>query len=154
MSIGLLLAFTGGCIAVFSKMINLKLVERLGLLNGTLVNYIVATFVSILAIFLSKNYHLLNLNVLNGIPLWVYLGGVFGLMALLLNIITLPTLPVIYSTILILIGQLGAGLVIDILFKGKFSTLKLVGITLVILGIGIDKMITKHTEIKIPISSN
>ncbi len=140
MIIGITLAFISGCVSVISKMINFKLTEKIGLLNGTLVNYIVASFISIMVIFLIKSNNIFNFKVLSIVPYWIYLGGVLGLASLLLTIISLPKIPVTYSTILILIGQLTAGFIIDICISGKFSYIKLLGVLLVTLGICLDKL--------------
>jgi uncharacterized membrane protein YdcZ (DUF606 family) len=140
MIIGITLAFISGCVSVISKMINFKLTEKIGLLNGTLVNYIVASFISIIVIFLIKSNNIFNFKVLSTVPYWIYLGGVLGLASLLLTIISLPKIPVTYSTILILIGQLTAGFIIDIWISGKFSYIKLLGVLLVTLGICLDKL--------------
>lgn len=139
MIIGLVLALISGFISVISKMINFKLSEKIGLLNGTLVNYVVGSVISILVVAVIKSNNLFNLKLLSLVPSWIYLGGIFGLAALVLTIISLPKIPVTYSTILILIGQLATGFVIDIIISGNFSYIKFLGVLLVTLGICIDK---------------
>ncbi|MHC1683313.1 MAG: DMT family transporter [Clostridiaceae bacterium] len=141
MAFGLILSFVSGCIGVFSKMINFKLSEKLGFLNGSLVNFVVASIVSIIAIIISRSYNLISFETLNKIPFWIFWGGIFGLIAFLLTIYTLPTIPVVYSTIIILAAQLGSGFIIDVLIKGDFSVFKLLGLILVIIGIALDKFL-------------
>lgn len=148
MTIGLILALISGGISIISKMINFKLTEKIGLLNGTLVNYVVASGISILAIFFIKSNNLFNLNLLSKVPWWIYLGGVFGLLALLLTIISLPKIPVTYSTILILIGQLATGFIVDTWISGRFSYIKFLGVILVAFGIWMDKVIVNYLEMK------
>lgn len=148
MVVGLVLALVSGFIAVISKMINFKLSERIGLLNGTLVNYVVASVISILVVLVIRSNNIFSLSIMKSVPTWVYLGGVFGLSALVLTIISLPKIPVTYSTILILIGQLVTGFVVDIIISGKFSCVKFLGVVLVTLGICIDKLFLNYLEKK------
>lgn len=148
MVVGLVLALVSGFIAVISKMINFKLSERIGLLNGTLVNYLVASVISILVVLVIRSNNIFSLSIIKSAPTWVYLGGVFGLAALVLTIISLPKIPVTYSTILILIGQLATGFVIDIIISGNFSCVKFFGVVLVTLGIYIDKIFLNYLEKK------
>ncbi|WML34978.1 DMT family transporter [Clostridium sp. OS1-26] len=148
MVVGLVLALVSGFIAVISKMINFKLSERIGLLNGTLVNYVVASVISILVVLVIRSNNIFSLSIIKSVPTWVYLGGVFGLAALVLTIISLPKIPVTYSTILILIGQLATGFIIDIIISGNFSYVKLFGVVLVTMGICIDKIFLNYLEKK------
>lgn len=149
MVVGLVLALISGFIAVISKMINFKLSEKIGLLNGTLVNYVVASVISILVILMMSSDNIFNLSTIKLVPAWIYLGGVFGLASLVLTIVSLPKIPVAYSTILILMGQLITGFAIDIIISGDFSYIKLFGVVLVALGICADKLFLDYWEKKI-----
>jgi len=49
-----------------------------------------------------------------------------------------------YSTVVVLIGQLGTGLVLDAVLTGTLKPLKVVGILLVIAGVFWDKAVTER----------
>lgn len=147
MILGILLALISGIISVISKMLNYKTTEKIGLLNGTLVNYVVGSLFSLLAIIVLGKFNIINPTLISSIPFWLYLGGIFGLLSLVLTIFSLSKVSVVYSTVLILIGQLGTGLVIDGLNSGKFSFLKLLGVALIILGIALDKLARDCIEV-------
>ena len=68
------------------------------------------------------------------VPLWVYLGGVAGLLAMVLIITGTPRTNVFISTILTLAGNLGMSLVLDYLFYEMFSWKRVVGVCLVLTG--------------------
>ena len=69
-----------------------------------------------------------------GVPLWVYLGAVCGLLAMVLLIVGTLRTNVLLSSILTLVGNLGAAAVLDYLFYGIFSWYKIAGIALILLG--------------------
>ncbi|MBC2582315.1 DMT family transporter [Clostridium sp. DJ247] len=148
MVVGLLLSFISGCVSIISKLVNFKLTKKIGLLNGTLVNYIVASLISLIAILALGSYNFIGLKIPNTVPLWIYSGGIFGLISLLLGIIVLPRIPLVYSTILIILGQLGTSFIIDVLINKKFSTVKLIGVILVLLGVIIDKLAINYINEK------
>lgn len=147
MILGILLALISGVISVVSKMLNFKTTEKLGLLNGTLVNYVVGALFSLVAILVLGKYNFINPKLISTIPFWLYCGGIFGLLSLILTIFSLSKVSVVYSTVLILIGQLGTGLLIDGLNSGKFSFLKLLGVALVIVGVAADKLCRDRIEL-------
>lgn len=148
MGLGLTLAIISGFVSIFSKMFNYKITEELGLLCGTIVNYITASLISVILIVFSGSTNLINMKLLSGVPKLYFIGGVFGVIALVITNIIIPKLPVAYSTIIILTGQLGAGMVIDSIMSGKFQISKALGIMFVIAGIAIDKAVVKREEDK------
>ena len=81
-------------------------------------------------------------------PAWVYLGAVCGLVAMVLIIIGTLHTHVLVSSILALVGNLGMALVLDYVFYGVFSWLRVAGILLILLGITwIEKSKTSQKEV-------
>lgn len=81
------------------------------------------------------------------VPAWVYLGAVCGLVAMVLIIIGTLHTHVLVSSILALVGNLGMALVLDYVFYGVFSWLRVAGILLILLGITwIEKSKTSQTK--------
>ena len=72
----------------------------------------------------------------------MYLGGAFGIVAFIISMITLNLLKVMESTILLLVGQLTAGILFDAFVFRNISLQKLLGILLVAAGIIWDNKIS------------
>lgn len=141
MAFVLTLAFVNGCAAVISKMINFRCTKILGTYNGSLVNYVVASVISFVLLLISSRFHI-DFYSFSQAPWWMYLGGVFGIIAFLISMITLSHLKVMESTILLLVGQLTAGILFDALVFHNISLQKVFGILLVAAGIIWDNKIS------------
>ncbi|MDQ9867960.1 DMT family transporter, partial [Acinetobacter baumannii] len=74
------------------------------------------------------------------------LGGAFGIIAFLISMVTLSRLKVMESTILLLVGQLTAGILFDAFMFKDFSLLKLIGVLLVAGGIIWDNKISASAQ--------
>ena len=146
MAFVLTLAFIQGCATVISKMINYRCTKYLGTNNGSLVNYVVATVLSFILLVVSSRFHV-DLYSFGKAPWYLYLGGTFGIVAFLISMVTLNRLNVMASTILLLAGQLTAGIVFDSLVFHNISARKLLGILLVAAGVVWDGRLTqKHKQ--------
>lgn len=145
MAFVLTLAFVNGCATVISKMINYRCTKYLGTNNGSLVNYVVASILSFLLLLVSSNFSL-DLYSFRQAPWWMYLGGAFGIVAFIVSMITLSRLKVMESTILLLVGQLTAGILFDIFMYHDFNLKKLLGIVLVAVGIIWDNKISSKDK--------
>ena len=129
-----IVAFFNGFCNSINKMMNVKAGQVFGTANGALINYIEATFLSFVLIFLTGKGAELSAQNVSGVPLWAYLGAVCGLAAMVLLIVGTLRTNVLLSSILTLVGNLGAALVLDYLFYGIFSWWKVLGIALILLG--------------------
>lgn len=145
MAFVLTLAFVNGCATVISKMINYRCTKHLGTYNGSLVNYVVATVLSFVLLLFSSEFHV-DFYAFSDAPWWLYLGGAFGIIAFLISMVTLSRLKVMESTILLLVGQLTAGILFDAFMFKNFSLLKLVGVLLVAGGIIWDNKISASAQ--------
>lgn len=145
MAFVLTLAFVNGCATVISKMINYRCTKILGTYNGSLVNYIVATVLSFVLLLCSSRLNI-DFYAFSKAPWWMYLGGAFGIIAFLISMVTLSRLKVMESTILLLIGQLTAGILFDAFLFKNFNLPKLAGILLVAGGIIWDNKISSSVQ--------
>ena len=145
MAFVLTLAFVNGCATVISKMINYRCTKILGTYNGSLVNYVVATVLSFVLLLCSSRLNI-DFYAFSKAPWWMYLGGAFGIIAFLISMVTLSRLKVMESTILLLIGQLTAGILFDAFLFKNFNLPKLAGILLVAEGIIWDNKISSSVQ--------
>lgn len=76
-----------------------------------------------------------------GVPAFAYLGGVIGALYVAINSHVLPRLGTLAATLLVISGQMLAGLVIDwgfageAMVSGRTITLQITGVSLLLLGI-------------------
>lgn len=129
-----LVAFFNGGLNIINKMVNVRAKQALGMANGTLVNYLEGTLLALLLSMLLGERHLTELSYLAQIPWYYYLGGFFGLAAMILTIRGMERVPVAVSAIVILAGQLLAGFVMDAA-AGRVGLRELAGLCMV--GVGV-----------------
>lgn len=145
-----LLAAVNGFVNIINKMVNLQAKKSLGTINGTLINYIEGTVISLVIVILLGNSRLTDLSHWAAVPPIHLLGGVFGLAAMVLTVIVMERVRISYSTIILLAGQLGTGFLLDAIAAGKIVPLKLLGLIIVIAGILLDQMATGRSAEKHP----
>lgn len=129
----LILSFFHGILNIINKMVNVEAKKSLGMTSGTLINYAEATILSLFFILCSGRLSFMQAQALHTPPLY-YLGGVFGLAAMIFIILGTERCPVVLSTTLILAGQLGISVVLDAIFFDNFRLIKLAGVVLIVLG--------------------
>ena len=129
-----LTALINGFFNSINRMTNVRAGKLFGTANGALINYLEATVFAIALVFITGKGAELSPAHMASVPLWVYLGGVAGLLAMVLIITGTPRTNVFISTILTLAGNLGMSLVLDYLFYEMFSWKRVVGVCLVLTG--------------------
>lgn len=129
----LLLAVIGGFLTILSMVINASLAKKVGVFQGTFINYIVGLII-IIIITLGLQQHL-YVEDLTNIPFYAFLGGVVGVSIVASSNVIIPKIPTMYTTLLTFIGQIFAGIIIDYLRLSHISKGKIIGGLLIILGI-------------------
>lgn len=140
-----ILACISGFMVILSMIVNSHLAKEIGVFQGTLINYIVGlTFISVILLFTSKSINF-SVNILSNIPFWAYLGGLIGVMVVAITNVVIPKIPTIYSTLLIFIGELFTGIVIDSIVGNTISKGKIIGGILILIGLIYNSYIDKKT---------
>lgn len=134
------LAFFEGAIGVYSRAVNFQATQRLGTANGTLINYLTASLLSLVMLLLTGSAE--SWVGFAAAPAWVYLGGVCGVAALVINVTSLKKLTMFQSGVLMLAGQLSCSAALDALLFHSMSWGKLLGVCVVAIGVAWDKKIT------------
>lgn len=127
-------AFLNGALNIINKMVNVRAKQVLGMANGTLINYLEGTVLALALALLVGDRHLAQPGYLGSIPFPYYLGGVFGLVAMVLTIRGMEKVPVAVSAVVILGGQLLAGFLMDAA-AGRVGLRELAGLCLVGAGV-------------------
>jgi len=130
----IILAFLCGGITIVSMIINARLAQEIGTLQGGFINYTVGLLVTVLVIFIIMFTGNFTTGNLSGIPFYAFLGGFVGVMVVIASNIVIPKIPAIYTTILIFIGQIFTGIILDYFRLGSISIGKIVGGLLIIVG--------------------
>lgn len=126
-----LLAIAAGVLVVLSMTLNSALGLRIGIFRATAVNYIAGlTGVLVLAAVLG----LTPQPDWTSVPWWAWTGGLLGVAIVAASNLVLPRIPVVTAAVLIVLGQLGTGLVLDALKEGVVSPWQVGGALLVLAG--------------------
>jgi bacterial/archaeal transporter family-2 protein len=131
----IILAGLCGCITIISMIINSHLAKRIGVFKGTLINYIVGLATTLVLMIIVNSKVNLAYSSFTKIPLWALLGGMIGVAVVASSNVILPKIPTIYTTLLIFIGQLFTGILIDYFREGFVSKGKIIGGLLILLGL-------------------
>jgi transporter family-2 protein len=130
------LAALAGVLVMVSMSLNSSLALRLGVFWGTVVNYSVGLagalgLAVVLGLGQAPNW--------SAVPWWAWTGGLLGVGIVAGSNQVFPRIPVVLAAVLLFLGQLGTGLVIDALRTGTVAPLRLVGAALVVTGLVISQ---------------
>ncbi len=142
----ILLAILSGVSVVISRIINSKLAEEIGTFQGTFFNYLTGLITSTIFLLITKDYinippiHELNL------PIYSYLGGSIGILVVVLSNYTTPKVSSFSLTLLVFIGQLSIGIIIDYFNSNTLSIGKLIGGLFILIGLTYNILVDKKIE--------
>ncbi|PDY44887.1 DMT family transporter [Bacillus pseudomycoides] len=140
------IAILAGISIVVARIINANLATKIGISQGTFVNYITGLFFSFLFLIFSNESLHVSTATLQSIPFVVYLGGLVGVIVIVLSNYITPKISSFYLTLLIFVGQLFMGVLIDFFNSGDVSIGKIIGGFLVLLGLTYNLMLDKTYE--------
>lgn len=130
----IILAMIGGGLTIISMIINAGLAKEIGVLRGTLINYIVGLLVILIIMVFAKSTYNFNIDNFSNIPFYAFLGGLIGVIVVSASNVVIPKIPTMYTTLLIFIGQIFTGIIIDYLQLSSISKGKIIGGLLILLG--------------------
>jgi transporter family-2 protein len=128
-------AIASGVTIVIARIINSNLACRIGTFEGTFYNYIVGLAFSTMFLFISKESFTLSSKLFQSIPYWTFLGGLIGIIVVAGSNIITPKISSFYLTLIIFIGQLFTGIIIDYYNLNLISKGKIIGGLLVVAGL-------------------
>ena len=132
---------------VFARSINANLARKIGLNSSTFFNFIVGLIVSFIVLILLGDglgsYSKVDIGV---IPSWAYIGSVLGVGVVFLSNYTAMRISAFYLTLLIFIGQLFSGVLIDFVILDSLSIGKLLGGLLVLIGLSYNLLLDKRAS--------
>lgn len=138
------ISILAGVSIVIARIINSNLAERIGIFQGTFFNYVVGLLFSVIFLFFSNEAMNISKLNLSSIPWWAYTGGLAGVAVVGLSSYITPKISAFYLTLLMFIGQLFVGVVIDYFTIGELSIGKLIGGLLVLAGFAYNLNVDKN----------
>ena len=139
--IAIIFSFSAGCITVITRTINARLSRHIGAMPGSFINHLVGLpFTLILALAVPAND--ITAMVQSPSPhVWIYLGGLLGVLVTYALNITVPKISSFNLTLLAFVGQVFIGIVIDLIRKNDFSPVTFYGGIIVASGIALNMII-------------
>lgn len=136
----ILLSFLTGITIVINMMLNGRLAQREGMINGVIINYLMATISSILlcAIMIKS---IPSYSTIKSIPLPYFLGCFIGVLTTYMFNLIVPRVPAVYVVILRFIGQMLTSAIIDYIYLDILSKGKVIGGILFLIGLIINAKI-------------
>lgn len=145
MTFYIIIAILSGVSIVLSRIINANLAERIGLFQSTFYNFLTGLmFSTIIFLFINENYDLSSLSNFT-IPFYAYFGGLIGVFSITLSNYTAPKISAFYMTLLIFIGQIVTGIIIDYFLLNELSVGKIVGSLFVTIGLSYNLYIDRKS---------
>lgn len=143
----LILSFAAGISLVLSRMLSASLAKSVSPMASTTITHMVGLPCAIIVLLLIGQNEIGSYT-LSVIPAWAYLGGIFGVLVVMLTNITLKKVSALNVTLLIFIGQVFSGVVIDIIMGNEFSSRTFIGGIIVSIGVLIPTLIEKAQQKK------
>jgi len=132
----LLLSVATGMIFIITKTLNMLLSKEVGIYKSNIVNHVTGTFGALLFVLLflrNSDFQLVDLTHIGIYPL---LGGILGATFVALSNYTFSKTKVLISTVLILIGQTIASVIIDYYTLGQMVSIQtLIGTLMIIIAV-------------------
>ncbi len=143
----IILSFLIGITIVINLMLNGRLAEREGMINGVVIYYLTAVLSSVLlcAVMIKS---VPSYSAIRAIPLPYFLGGFIGVLTTYLFNVIVPKVPAVYVVILRFIGQMLTSAVIDYIYLNIFSGGKVIGGVLFLIGLIVNAKADKRNERK------
>lgn len=124
--LAVLLSLGSGFSIVFARTSNARLGHLAGIGHSTLMNYVTGLAGSLVLFALVANFRLAAPIPSPDAPWWVYFGGPLGMVGIILINLATMKIPAVQLSVIIFLGQIASGMVIDALFA-RFSLGMLLG---------------------------
>lgn len=126
--------------------------------TASMVSFIVGTVFLTLAMIFSGTPLTIPLTVITNLPVWIWFGGMFGVIGLTTSILLFPKIGSIQASVMPILGMIVMGMLIDNFgwfhsFEQPFTSNRLIGVILLLIGIFLTVALTeiiskRHSAIK------
>jgi len=140
------LSFLAGVIMVISRTLNAKLAERTSIWVSTFYNYAVGLCVAIVVFLILGNSEPIYTDFSISPDFYIYFGGPLSVCLILISNIVVTKIPSFYLSLLLFIGQVFSGILIDAFIDQSFSITIIIGGVLVTAGLCADMVFSSKTK--------
>lgn len=144
-TLAVLFSVGSGVLVMLTRLLNGELAKKTSLGSSTLVNYLAGITGALLLLLLLGSGPLTLQDVMGG-PFYIYMGGFLGAIIVLLSSLCVGKIPSFYQSLVLFVGKILAGLLLDTLLSGSFSYSKLLGGLCVLGGLMLNLFIDKKAE--------
>lgn len=126
----ILLAFLSGGTRVLSRQANSLLTQKTSILFSTLMNYISGLTLSVIVYLILPKF---NLPTLTTLPLWIFTGGLIGIVSVSMTSYLSVKLTQLSFSVLLLSGQLLGSLLLDFTLGQSIHPIRALGVFVILL---------------------
>lgn len=128
---------------ITARIANAHLSIKAGVGFSTIMNYVTGLIGSLI-VMAAIGFPMLTPFPAPNASITIYLGGALGMVSVIINNIITPKLPTVRQTLLVFVGQIFSGILLDAWLLGIFSPGQLVGGLMVAVGL----MLNVHSDIR------
>jgi len=139
-------SFAAGICIVVSRTLNAKLADLTSVRTSTFYNYLIGLIISIPVFFLLGSNESIFTEFVFSSELNIYFGGILGVCVVLLGNITVVKISAFYLTLLIFVGQIFSGVLIDVVISQMFPLRNLIGGILVTIGLCVNLILDNKQQ--------
>jgi len=134
--LAVVLSFLAGTSIVVSRTLNAGLSSMTNLRIATFCNYMVGLVFAVFVLLILGRGEIAAFHFAPNFSIWwIYFGGMLGVCVVLISNVTVIKISAFYLTLLVFIGKIFAGILIDIVLAGYLSSRNLIGGVLVAFGL-------------------
>ena len=137
-----------GVLLVASRSYNARLAQNTSVYISTFFNYICGLVTAIPVFLLLGGGDAIYRGFALSPNWWIYLGGAIGVATVWLSSVVAVKIPQLYITLLMFVGQVFTGVMIDALLQGSFSIENIIGGALVALGLSLNLLFERRASRK------
>lgn len=145
-TVAIIVALLTGLTVVLSRTINARLAQETSMMKSTLLNYIIGFIAAVIIMFIVSRGQPVFSGIVLPSKIWVYTGGIIGVFTVMILNITVTKISSFYLTLLLFVGQVFSGIVIDIILTNSFSINNLSGGIMVAVGLSLNVWLDKTCE--------
>lgn len=146
MIVAVIVAFISGITVVVARTVNARLAEETGVLTSTFINYVTGLSLSgiILAFLIPSGIEPWAPPAFSLPDVWIYTGGLIGVAVVTISNIVVARISSFYMTLLVFVGQVFTGLVLDCILSHTFSPNIFIGGLFVTAGFIVNHLMDKR----------
>lgn len=141
-----LAVFGSGVLLVVSRSYNARLADNTSGYISTFFNYVCGLLTAIPVLLLFGTREPIFLGFAFTPNWWAYLGGAIGVGTVWLSNVVVVKIPQLYVTLLMFVGQVFTGVLLDALLDGAFSVENIIGGALVTLGLALNLLFERRAS--------